>query len=256
MTTTLEILERDPMRNIVLLKHLDAFKGHCQLHQLSGASGTGSLVLLEVAASPYDRRTYPTASFAVLISSDDASLTRQLMAFVPERVGVVFKLASDADGDVVASLHAVTETTRVLSFTSRSAFQADAQVAVTQTPDVEALALFETEQHDRTWLLPLLAAGEAFACVLRSDTKIETACFAYKNYQQVWEIGGVVTPSQSRRRGYGARVVSTAVAELQRRGLSPRYQVHDGNLASIQLAKSIGLELFLTITHHLRAPVL
>jgi RimJ/RimL family protein N-acetyltransferase len=48
--------------------------------------------------------------------------------------------------------------------------------------------------------------------------------------------------------------VRTALAELGGRGLLPRYQVHDDNIASIRLAESIGLTRFLEITHFLYTP--
>jgi predicted GNAT family acetyltransferase len=254
MTGAIERLERDPLRNIVLLKHLEAYGAHCQVHQVADASGEATLVLLETAASAYDRRTYPSATYVAFISSDHPDLTRQLLACVPDHVGVVFKLGSDADCDVVASRMPVTQTTRVLSFTSASLFHADASARVTQAPADSVLELFETEKHARSWLLPLLQADTAFACALEHDGHAAAVCFAFENYKRVWEIGGVVTPVALRGRGLASRVVRTALAEIDRRGLIPRYQAHDDNIASIALAKSIRLQHFLTITHLLRAP--
>ena len=78
----------------------------------------------------------------------------------------------------------------------------------------------------------------------------KSACFAFENYGPVWEVGGVVTASAHRQRGLGARVVRTALAELARRELAPRYQVEEHNTASIALARSVGLVPFVTITHY------
>ena len=97
---------------------------------------------------------------------------------------------------------------------------------------------------------PLLAAGSAFAAVLERDRKGVSACFAFENHGPVWEVGGVVTAPEHRRKGLGARVVRAALAELSRRGLAPRYQVEEHNTASIGLANSVGLTPFLTITHY------
>jgi hypothetical protein len=44
--------------------------------------------------------------------------------------------------------------------------------------------------------------------------------------------------------------VRTALAELGKRGLAPRYQVEEHNTASIALARSVGLAPFVTITHY------
>jgi predicted GNAT family acetyltransferase len=254
MANFIECLERDLLRNIVLLKHLEAFATHCQVHQIADANGAATLVLLDVAASAYDTRTYPSATYAALISSDHSTLTHQLLAFVPEHVGVVFKLGSEADCDVVAACLPVRQTTRVLSFTAASPFCPDATVCATLTPSEAVLELFETEKHSRDWLLPMLQMDKAFTCVLEQDDHAASVCFAFENYKQVWEIGGVVTPVSMRGRGLASRVVRTALAEIERRGLIARYQAHDDNIASISLARSIGLRQFLTITHLLREP--
>jgi hypothetical protein len=46
-------------------------------------------------------------------------------------------------------------------------------------------------------------------------------------------------------------VVRAAFAELERRKLQGRYVVEETNLASLQLARSIGLQHTLTLTHFL-----
>ena len=74
-------------------------------------------------------------------------------------------------------------------------------------------------------------------------------CLAFQNHRQVWEVGGVVTPAQHRGKGFASRVVRSALAELQRRGLAARYQVNEDKLPSIRLAQSLGLRQFLQLTH-------
>jgi RimJ/RimL family protein N-acetyltransferase len=254
MHEAIESLERDPLRNIVLLKHLEAFPERTRVHQVCDGRGAATLVSLDVAASAYDRRTYPSASEAALISSDHPDLTRALLRFVPKRAGVVFKLSSDADRDVITSLYRVERTTGVLSFTTRTRFSLDADVLVTLRPGDAAFDLFEARDYARDWLEPMLDTARAFTCVLTIGGQPGAVCFAFENYKQVWEVGGVFTPPLLRGRGFAARVARTALAELDRQGRVARYQVHDDNLASIRLAESIGLERFLTIAHLLRSP--
>jgi hypothetical protein len=55
-------LEREPLRNIVLLKHIEAFRDHVSVVQLSTGRNAATLVLLDASASAYDRETYPEAS--------------------------------------------------------------------------------------------------------------------------------------------------------------------------------------------------
>jgi GNAT superfamily N-acetyltransferase len=243
-------LARDPLRHIVLLKHLLAYPEHVQIHRASGPEGAATLVALDASVSPYDRQTYPKAAIAAFVSSDHPKLTASLMSNVSRGVGIVFKLSREADLAPVDAHFPVRRRTAFVSFTSAGAFDPDPGVRITSTPGDATFRLFETQGHPRAWLEPLLGADRAFACVLAHDDDPLSACLAFENYGAVWEVGGVVTAPAHRRKGFGARVVRTALAALLRRGLAPRYQVEEHNDASIGLARSIGLAPFLTIAHY------
>jgi len=243
-------LARDPLRHIVLLKHLLAYPEHVRIHRVSDATGAATLVVLEASASPYDRQTYPRAALAAFISSDQPGLTASLMSHVPRGVGVVFKLSREADLAPVRMHFAVERRTAFVSFTSAGAVERDADVRVTTDPGDANLELFAHQGHDRSWLEPLLRRGRAFACVMARGGETLSACVAFENYGPVWEVGGVVTALSHRRRGLAARVVRSALAELAERALIPRYQVEAHNKASIGLARSVGLAPFLTIVHY------
>jgi GNAT superfamily N-acetyltransferase len=245
-----DALARDPLRHIVLLKHLVAYPRHVTVHRVCSAQGTATLVVLETVVSPYDRQTYPAAALVALIESDHPELTSSLMSCVPRGVGIVFKLSREADRAAVELQFPVTRRTAFVSFTSADGLRPDPGVHVTAAPGAAAFALFEAQGHARAWLEPLLQTGRAFACVLEHDGDIRAACIAFANYGPVWEVGGVVTPPAHRRQGFATRVVCTALAELARRGLAPRYQVGEHNTASIRLAQSVGLAPFLTIVHY------
>lgn len=244
-------LEHEPLRNIVLLKHIEAFRDHLSVTQVSTGRSAATLVLLDTSASPYDRETYPEAAFAVLVSSDDPELTRHLIGSVPRQRPVVFKLASDADRDVVAEHFPISRATSFLSFTFDKLpdFVADESVSIRNSASDAMLDLFESQGHSRQWLCPLLSSGHAFTCVLERDHEPRSVCLTFQNHRRIWEVGGVVTPPQHRGQGLASRVVRTSLAELQRRGLVPRYQVNEDNLPSIRLATSIGLRQFLQLTH-------
>lgn len=244
-------LEREPLRNIVLLKHIEAFRDHVSITQVSMGPSVGTLVLLDSRASVYDRETYPEAAFAALISSDGPELTRHLIGSLPRQRPVVFKLSNEADRDVVAGHFPVRRATSFLSFTAGepAGFVADASVSVTASASDAMLDLFEGQGHPREWLGPLLSSGRAFTCLLEQDGEPHSVCLAFENHRQIWEVGGVVTPVQHRGRGLASRVVRSALAELQRRGFVPRYQVNEDNVPSIRLAASVGLRQFLRLTH-------
>jgi ribosomal protein S18 acetylase RimI-like enzyme len=244
-------LERQPLRNIVLLKHIAAFGEHVSVAQVCDGPDTATLVLLDTTGSPYDRETYPQAALAAFISSDHPRLTRRLLGSVPAERNVVFKLTSDGDRDVVGERFPLSRATSFLSFTGdeRAAFVADEQVPVSISASDKVLRLFESQGHPKDWLLPMMASGRAFACALDVDGEPRSACLAFENHRQIWEVGGVVTPMSHRGRGFAVRVVRTALAELQRRKLAARYQVNEDNLPSIRLATSVGLQQFLQLTH-------
>jgi RimJ/RimL family protein N-acetyltransferase len=258
VTSTQQILAtlaQDPLRNIVLLKHLEAFPDNIRIHHLSDGARSATLVLLETAASPYDRATYRATDYAALIASDDPSLTSRLLDAVPDNVGVVFKVARASDGNAIASRFAVRQTAEFWSFTSEASFVRDAGVHLTRAPGDAALDLFAAQGHARSWLEPLLDTGSAFACIVGPIAQPHAVCFAFENYRHIWEIGGVVTPPEHRGRGFASRVVRTALAELASQDLTPRYQVDRNNLPSIRLAESVGLQRFLAIAHFLHLPL-
>lgn len=244
-------LEREPLRNVVLLKHIEAFREHVSVVHVSTGQTAATLVLLDTSASAYDRETYPEAAFAAIISSDAPDLTRRLIGSLPRQHRVVFKLSSDADRDVVAEHFPLSRATSFLSFTAGESvdFVTDDETSITNSASGAMLDLFEAQAHSREWLCPLLSSGHAFACVLEQDREPRSVCLAFQNHRQVWEVGGVVTPMRYRGQGLASRVVRSALAELQRRGLVPRYQVNEDNLPSIRLATSIGLRQFLQLTH-------
>lgn len=245
-----EALARDPLRHIVLLKHLLAHPEHVTVHRVSRSEGTATLVALDTSASPYDRETYPKAAVAAFIASDHPALTASLMSRVPRGVGIVFKLSRHADLAAVEAQFAVERRTAFVSFTSAGGFERPAGVRLTTAPGDAAFRLFAEQGHDRAWLEPLLRSGKAFACALERDGDTRSACFAFENYGPVWEVGGVVTAPSHRRKGLAALVVRMALAALAERGMAPRYQVEENNEASIGLARAVGLERFLTITHY------
>jgi hypothetical protein len=170
-------LEHQPLRNIVLLKHIEAFREHVSVAQVSAGSDTATLVLLDTTASIYDRETYPQAAFAALISSDHPRLTRRLLSAVPTCGNVVFKLASDDDRNVVGERFPISRATSFLSFTGdeHATFVADSEVSVSSSASDKALRLFESQGHPRDWLLPLLAQAGRTLSGERGQSAVDPA---------------------------------------------------------------------------------
>ncbi len=248
----LTYLSRQPLRTISLSKYLHACPQDTQAFYVRGQSGEAVLVLLRVTASAYDRETYPEARFVCFIASDGPELTTRLLAHIPRDVSLVFKLGEEADRAVVAEEFYLQRTTSFLSFTGHDLVRTSepdqlAPVTGDLLPDV--WSLFEARGYARDWLMPLLKTGCAFVVEARHEGGAVSVCFAFQNSGDLWEVGGLSTRPDARRRGHAARVVRAAFAELERRGLQGRYVVEETNLASLQLARSIGLQHKLTLTH-------
>jgi hypothetical protein len=144
MTPRQEIVDelaRDPLRHIVLLKHLLAYPEHVRIHRVSNAAGAATLVAVEASVSSYDRQTYPRAAVAAVISSDHPTLTTSLLPYIPRGVGVVFKLSQAADLPPIQSQFTVKRRTAFVSFTSSGTDGSAAGVRITTEPSDATLRL-------------------------------------------------------------------------------------------------------------------
>jgi RimJ/RimL family protein N-acetyltransferase len=245
----LQYLERDVLHNIVALKMLNTHDGVRCFHQ-ANENGEAVMILLEPGAFAYDREHYPNADSICIIASDHPNLTNTLLENLDHKQKVVFKLSSDADALEVQKRFDVQRITSFLSFTDNTSYSSDPNVHTSTKPSEMMLEWIATQGHTRDWLKPMLAKNRAFCCELYdASQELESVCFAFENYGDVWEIGGVYTPKESRGKGLATRTACTAIAELQKRKKRSRYQVQEQNSASIRVARQAKLELFLTITH-------
>lgn len=247
----LEILRRDPLKNVVLLKFLDMTLGRSTLHQVVDGDDVASLLLVDHRFSSFDLKAYPAARVSVIISSNRPDLTREVLAFAPRGEPLVFKLTDEADRLVVAEEFSLKRRTAYHSYTSsRSAVTAP--VADVEFVLSDALSrMFAAQDHDPEWLGSMIESDRAFISSVKEDGQPLSACFAFHIDGAVWEIGGVCTVPARRSEGLGSHAVRTALAEVVRRGCVPRYHVAEENTASIRLAESLGMTRFLTLTHYL-----
>lgn len=247
LDSQLAVLRRDPLKHAVILKYLLATPG-ARLHQIVRGDMSANLLLIDPKLSSYDRRTYPEATAAVLIASDDPDFTRELMPVVPRGERVFFRMPTEADRAVVAERFALERRNAFLSFTGAGSGESDA--AIEASTATAAYDLFARQDHDREWVAGLLQSGRAFTSTVRENGSPVAACFAFELDTAIWEVGGVYCLPDHRGRGHARRAVQAALTELSRRGLVSRYQVGETNTPSIRLAQSLGMRQFLTLTHY------
>jgi len=245
----LAILRRERLRNVVILKYLLANADIARLRQAVRGNDVATLLLLPIRAVSYDRSHYPEAELSATIISTAPALTRQLMVEIPANRHVLFRTGSDADRDALAERFTLNRRNAFLSFTHADPPMAGADVELSSDVVAAPYELFAEQGHDEAWLAPLLRGGRAVHAVIQEAGAPVAACFAFEIDTGLWEIGGLFTRPSHRGRGLARRVVLAALGELRRRGLTPRYQVAEANTPSINLALSLGMIEFQTLTH-------
>jgi len=257
MTTQLQsahaFLSTNVLRNIVLLKMLTLFPDTVECHYREEPAGAGVLLLLPTQVFSFDRHTYPSAQYVVLLSATSQELVHRLLSFVPRDTPIVFKLLDDADRHTVGQAFALRRATAFFSYTAPAdgRFVPAEAVRVSGQVDEQCFALYAAQGHSREDMDAYFASGAALSFTVYRDATPIASCFAYPNFGTVYEIAGVYTIPSERRKGHARRLVESALHSLARRQYIPRYQVHEDNRASIRLAEAIGLRRFVTMEHWL-----
>lgn len=253
MQQILTFLNQNPLKNIVLLKMLAAYPTASRCYFMEQGKDQGVLVLLPTPVVPFDRHTYPSTAYVVLLSTTGPTMTEALLPFIPRDCNLVFKLMDAHDQAVLRQVFSLQRVTAFLSYTAAagSQFLADAAVRVSVTPDEACLAIYARQGHERESVQHLFRTQQAIAFACYADATPVSTCFVYRNYETIWEIGGVYTAENARRQGYARRIVQTALHALLAQQRIPRYQVHEQNRPSIAVAETLGLYRFLTIEHFL-----
>jgi GNAT superfamily N-acetyltransferase len=116
--------------------------------------------------------------------------------------------------------------------------------------DAAVRVLFAQTIYEEAELERYFAAGARwFGC--HAGERLVSGCFVFENFGAVWEVAGVFTEAPWRRQRLGSHVVRAAVRHLVERGLQPRYQVETSNVASVELARRLGLREFIVVEHFL-----
>ena len=249
----LAFLRRDILRNIVPLKMLAAYPDAIQVCYHEDGDEAGVLLLLPTRVSPFDRQTYPSTDYVVMLSVSHPAIVPSLLAYIPSSCALVFKLIDPGDREVVVQRFSLTRATAYISYTAAAGSHLALSDAVTVSEHVDerCFDLYAAQGYTRDEVRHFFSTAGALSFALYRGEAPVAACFAYQNFERVFEIGGVYTLPSERRMGHARKLVETALHILVRRGDVPRYQVHELNQPSIRLAEAIGLEPFVTIEHWL-----
>jgi len=246
----LAFLRREPLSNLPMLKMLATYREHARVEFNAAAGHEAALLLLPVAASAFDRATYPKADFVVMLAADDPADAISLLARLPERAGLVFKVASRFV-DVVQQVRRVRRMTAYVSYTwpeSRPTAP-DARVNVSRTTDLLGRKMRAAMPKTLEDVLPYFDSGDARLFTIAENGAPVAGCLTFPNFEIVHEIGVLYTVPGFRHRGYARALVATAAHDLVGRGLRVRFQADEENAASRAVAEAAGFVHFLTLEH-------
>jgi RimJ/RimL family protein N-acetyltransferase len=246
-------LKTDPLKHVVHLKMLDAYGGHIRCHYEQDGAQAAILLLLPTGVSAYDARTYPQTDFVVLPVGSDGGTVRRVIRQVPWERSLVFKFADALTRDAVLQDHPLERTRAFFSYTSHDPFfQPQPSVTLSGELDEKVIPFYRENGYTPDELDGYFRQGALSFTVYEQGEPLST-CMVFRNYGDIWEIGGVYTPPAQRRKGYARLTVETALHALLTRGRVPRYNVLEGNTASIRLAESLGMQRFVTVEHFIHS---
>ncbi|MGB1253667.1 MAG: GNAT family N-acetyltransferase [Candidatus Promineifilaceae bacterium] len=249
MASIINYLRHDPMRHVMHLKMLHHHADKAVLHYAKNETGEGVLIMLPATAFSYDLHVYPDADWIVLLASDSAEISPHLIAHLPKG-NLVFKLIHDHDANAIAGKMAIERKRAFLSYTTShpASYSADPQVLTQSEYDPRLQPLFQMNNYDSAEIKHYLADDAQTFAVFEQDRPLSVGMI-FRNFGNVWEVGGLRTQKSAQRRGYSSAVVRTAIAAIGQLQGDLRYQFHEDNHASRRLAESLGLHRFLTVTH-------
>jgi GNAT superfamily N-acetyltransferase len=248
--SAITLLETDVLRNLVTLKMITSYRECMTFVVERDGTDWASLCLLPVQASDWDRQAYPEASTVVLSNGVSGPLVRRVLGAAP-RGNVVFKTTDPDASSFLARERGARLLTSFHSFTrapGTGPLEPDAEVVERADFDPEAWALLGRNGYGDSELRRYFNDGARWFGIRRGGA-LACACITFPNFRDVWEIGGVYTLPEHRRKGLARRSVLRALASLEGAGLTPRYQFSADNTASRALAQSCGLREFLRVDH-------
>ena len=245
----IDYLKTDVFKYIVHLKMIDAHGEQMVCHTERDGNRIGILLLLPTRANSFDAKTYPNAEFVVLLAVTDQAILKRTLAAIPLKTHLVFKLVDDLSKTVVLESFPSQRVTAFISYTAQEPrYQPHSSVVISATLDERVSPFYQENGYTPQKMQNYFQQG-AMSFTVFDDGEPLATCFTFRNYETIWEIGGVYTHPSHRQQGLARQVVETALHHVLSQGYIPRYQVRETNLASIRVAESLGLKPFV-ITEH------
>jgi GNAT superfamily N-acetyltransferase len=244
-------LKTDSLKHIVHLKMIEAYAEHITCRYERHGAQEGALLLIPTPVIPFDAKTYPGSKFVALLAGSDRETVGCLVRHIPRRTSLVFKLVDDVTKDAVLQAFPSRRMAAYVSYTTgEQRFRPHPSVVTSAALDERVLPCYQANGYTPGELEGFFEHG-ALSFTIYDGVRPLSTSFTFKNYDKIWEIGGVYTAPAQRRRGLARLVVETALYAVLSRGYIPRYQVAEANIPSIRLAETSGLTKFVVAEHYL-----
>jgi GNAT superfamily N-acetyltransferase len=260
------LLEGDILRHVVTLKMLHLHGDALDLRFAQDDDGWALLTSFPARTFAYDSQTYPDSDTIILVDGSSDAAKARLLKELP-RGRLVIKTY---DASVKQYAQRGLGATMVRSFLSYTTFPAAPhapnpsqmgddgssqtpgapRVLDSDKPSPEIGAMLAQNGYLDHELAAYFRDGSRWFAI-KEGREFVSAGFVFRNFGPVWEVGGLYTKPDHRRKGHARVIVAAALRHLARKSLIPRYQVRSDNLPSIQLAESAGLQEFLRMDHFL-----
>lgn len=228
---------------------IDAHADQMVCHYEHAGNQVGVVLLLPTRVNSFDTKTYPDSKFVVLFAGTDSVVLEKMLPSIPIQTNLVFKLVDDMSKHAVLQVFPSQRVTAFVSYTTQeSSYRSHSSVVTSAALDERVLPFYQENGYTPQEMHNYFQQG-AMSFTLFDDARPLATCFTFRNYETIWEIGGVYTHPSHRQQGLARQVVETALHHVLSQGYIPRYQVRETNLASIRVAESLGLKPFV-ITEH------
>lgn len=246
-----DLLSTERLINISHLKMLEEYKGSIEYRLIEQDNEWGVLLLLPVASSAFDTGMYPEARYVVYLACSDETIITQLMGEIPNDKDLVFKIHKSIYKDIVEKQFPLIWKKTFLSYSCKSLDKYDDYPGVIKASgmDESLLPLWAENGYSKSDIERYFSKGASSFTIYKDDRPI-SMCLIFHNCYNIWEVGAVHTIEGERGNGYAKKVVGAALNEVLKAGNVPKYQVVHTNQASIKLAGSLGMKLFLKLEHY------
>jgi GNAT superfamily N-acetyltransferase len=256
----LAYFQRNPLRHLVHLKYLTHHSGSVDFRYLKTGASEAALLSGSVRTMSWDHNAYPDLELMLLPSASDELAAQQLVErvraeFPLQAIPTLFKFCDPYSKAAFTTAMPLHPARAYRSFTTRDdtpVYQRHADVVAGHVLDDARAALYQQNGYTLDELQHYVDDG-ALTFAIYEGNDLASACFAYRNFGDIWEIAGVRSVDSARRKGYARKIVETALYELAARQLTPRYHVEVINAPSIGLAQSLDLEECALIEHFVSA---